>query len=76
MSTGNGSNNKWRDLNQVLRDTRIGIIALQEAHLTEEVVNEIHTLFSSRMKVIFSQGDNPRAVILCMCCIVEHGESR
>jgi hypothetical protein len=60
-STGNGSNHKWRDLNQVLRDTRTGIIALQEAHLTEEVVNEIHTLFGSRMKVIFSQGDNPHA---------------
>jgi exonuclease III len=49
------------DLNQVLRDTRTGIISLQEAHLTEEVVNKIHTLFSSRMKVTFSQGDNPRA---------------
>jgi len=60
-SSGNGSNNKWRDLNQVLRDTRTGIIALQEAHLTEETMNEIHTLFGSRMKVIFSQGNIPRA---------------
>jgi hypothetical protein len=60
-STGTGSNNKWRDLNQLLRDTRTGIIALQETHLTEESVNEIHNLFGLRMKVIFSQGDNPRA---------------
>ena len=60
-STGTGSNNKWRDLNQLLCDTCTGIIALQETHLTEESVNDIHNLFGSRMKVIFSQGDNPRA---------------
>jgi exonuclease III len=60
-TTSNGSNNKWRDLNQLLRDSRTGIIALQETHLTEETVDEIHTLFSSRMKVVFSQGDNTRA---------------
>src|ERR1700677_1831474 len=35
-TTANGPNNKWCDLNQVLRDTKTGIIALQETHLTDE----------------------------------------
>ena len=45
----------------MLHDERIGIIVLQEAHLTEGIVDEIHNLYGTRMKVLFSQGDNQRA---------------
>ena len=40
---------------------KIGIIALQEAHLTEDIVDKIHNLYGTRMKVRFSQGNNQHA---------------
>ena len=45
----------------MLRDERICIIALQETYLTEEIVDDIHNLYGTRMKILFSQGDNHRA---------------
>lgn len=51
---------KWWSLNQVVRDERIAILAVQETHLTEERVDALNTLFKATMKVIAClEEDNP-----------------
>ncbi|KZP11168.1 DNase I-like protein, partial [Athelia psychrophila] len=55
------TNNKWMLINQLMRTNRIGILAIQEAHLTEEFAEQINDLFERRLSVIWSQGDNSRA---------------
>ena len=36
---------KWMHVNQIVRDNRIGILALQETHLSEELLNSLHSQF-------------------------------
>ncbi|RDX56698.1 DNase I-like protein [Lentinus brumalis] len=51
---------KWMTINQVIRDSKIAVLALQETHLTEERVCDLNTLFGATMKVIaYADGDNP-----------------
>ena len=45
---------KWLSINQILRDSRIAILALQEAHLTDERIMELNILFAATMKVVAS----------------------
>lgn len=45
---------KWTQINQLVRDERIGVLALQETHLTPEHVNQIHQKFERRLKVFSS----------------------
>ncbi len=52
---GNGSrqeNGKWWSINQVIRDGKIGILALQETHLTSERVDALNETFGATMRVL------------------------
>ncbi|THU83857.1 DNase I-like protein [Dendrothele bispora CBS 962.96] len=52
--------NKWNHINQLMRDKRIGILALQETHLTEERRDLVEKLFTRRLKIyISSDPENP-----------------
>lgn len=52
--------NKWQHMNQVMRDKRIGILLLQETHLTNERVDKIHTLVNRRLQILASYDpENP-----------------
>ena len=50
----NESGSKWLHVNQLVRQKRIGILLVQETHLTEERKNTIETLFSNRLKIHIS----------------------
>lgn len=43
---------KWLRINQILREKRIAILAVQESHLTEERMKQINGLFEATMKII------------------------
>ncbi|KAF8957775.1 Endonuclease/exonuclease/phosphatase, partial [Flammula alnicola] len=43
--------NKWNHLNQVIRDNKIAILAVQETHMDGTRCAEIENLFGKRMKV-------------------------
>jgi exonuclease III len=45
---------KWMHINQIIREQRIGIMALQETHLSESDNNTLNDLFSSRLHIISS----------------------
>ncbi|KAK0477655.1 Endonuclease/exonuclease/phosphatase, partial [Armillaria novae-zelandiae] len=45
---------KWSEINSMMRERHIGILTLQETHLTEEYTDEIHQLFGKRLSVHFS----------------------
>jgi exonuclease III len=49
---------KWYHLNQLMRDNKIGILALQEAHLTEQHTDHLHSLFHKRIKIFHSSDPN------------------
>ncbi|THU95795.1 DNase I-like protein [Dendrothele bispora CBS 962.96] len=52
--------NKWNHINQLVREKRIGILALQETHLTSERHEQIEKVFSKRLKIFFSSDpENP-----------------
>lgn len=57
----NNISNKWFHINQILKDKRIGILAIQEAHLTPDYTDTLHTLFGKRLHVAYSQGHNVNA---------------
>ncbi|EPS97598.1 hypothetical protein FOMPIDRAFT_1128164 [Fomitopsis schrenkii] len=53
---------KWSAVNQLLREKQIGILAVQETHLSEEDVTSIHDLFGRRICMINSPDPvNPTA---------------
>ncbi|EPS93001.1 hypothetical protein FOMPIDRAFT_1097224, partial [Fomitopsis schrenkii] len=45
---------KWGTVNQLLREERIGILAVQETHLADEDVHTIHDLYGRRLHVVNS----------------------
>ncbi|TFY58490.1 hypothetical protein EVJ58_g6390 [Rhodofomes roseus] len=49
---------KWNALNQVLREKKIGVLGLQETHLDEQAVEEIHRLYGRRIKLFNSAAEN------------------
>lgn len=53
--------NKWLHINQLVKEHRIGVLAIQEAHLTHDHVNHLNTLFGKRLQIFFSQGPNENA---------------
>jgi ribonuclease HI/exonuclease III len=54
---------KWNNINQVIREKKIGILAVQESHLSEMHVNQLHELFHKRMKIFHSiDPDRPNAM--------------
>ena len=54
----NGTTDKWRDINQHMKESKTNLLFLQEAHLTQEDVANIHDLYGTRLEVVFSQGEN------------------
>ncbi|GLB44701.1 putative RNase H [Lyophyllum shimeji] len=50
----NETNSKWFHVNQLVRQKRIGILLVQETHLTEERRDTIEGLFSNRLKIHIS----------------------
>ena len=53
INPSNGKN-KWNHINQIVRDEKIGILAVGEAHLNDERCNNIEQIF----KIIFSSLPN------------------
>ncbi|KAF8895866.1 Endonuclease/exonuclease/phosphatase, partial [Gymnopilus junonius] len=55
---GNGQShhpeNKWNHINQVMREKKIAILAIQETHLDETRQRQLHQLFGKRMKIYYS----------------------
>ncbi|KAI0697480.1 Endonuclease/exonuclease/phosphatase, partial [Cerioporus squamosus] len=51
---GAGLPEKWLRVNQVIRDRKIAILALQETHLEESDVMEVNELFKATMMVVAS----------------------
>ncbi|KAJ7231631.1 Endonuclease/exonuclease/phosphatase [Mycena rebaudengoi] len=52
--------NKWKHVNQVVREKRLGILLVQESHMTEERRSEVEKLFSKRLKIFISSNpENP-----------------
>ncbi|KAJ7601953.1 Endonuclease/exonuclease/phosphatase, partial [Mycena polygramma] len=52
--------NKWNHINQVVREKRLGILVVQETHMTEERKAKVEKLFAKRLKIfISSDPDNP-----------------
>ncbi|KAH9858721.1 Endonuclease/exonuclease/phosphatase, partial [Lenzites betulinus] len=47
--------NKWGKMYRTMQDQRIGILLLQETHLTEERRRDIHRIFAQRIKVLHSE---------------------
>ncbi|KAJ7136378.1 Endonuclease/exonuclease/phosphatase, partial [Mycena crocata] len=45
---------KWEHINQIVRDRKIGILALQETHLSPDDVDNVHKLFGKRLQVFAS----------------------
>ncbi len=59
-ASANQISDKWLAINQIIRDGKIAVLALQEAHLTDERVEELNTLFEATMAVIALPDDqNP-----------------
>lgn len=55
------SNDKWLNIHQLMRERKIGILAVQEAHMTDEMAENLNRLFEGRIKIVHSQGDNANA---------------
>ncbi|KAI0723593.1 Endonuclease/exonuclease/phosphatase, partial [Earliella scabrosa] len=49
-----GSGSKWLYMNQVVRDGKIAVLAVQETHITERKATELNSLFQASLKVIVS----------------------
>jgi exonuclease III len=49
---------KWHCINQLLRDKKIGILALQETHLSDQLVDSLETLYHKRIKIFHSCNPN------------------
>ena len=49
-----GEIDKWMHVLQIMQEKRIGILAIQETHLTDEVAQQFKDLFGSTLSLVFS----------------------
>ncbi|KAI1789415.1 Endonuclease/exonuclease/phosphatase, partial [Ganoderma leucocontextum] len=49
-----GTGEKWRRLNQIVRDRKIAILAIQETHMTCDRATELNNLFGATMTIYCS----------------------
>lgn len=57
-----GPRSKWPNVNQLMRDKKIAILALQETHLTKEYIKSLHELYGRRIKIYHTGNpDQPNA---------------
>ena len=47
-------NNKWAAIHRLVRDKKLGVLAIQESHLTGDDVRIIHDLYGRRLHVLNS----------------------
>ncbi|KAH6911108.1 hypothetical protein BKA70DRAFT_1220156 [Coprinopsis sp. MPI-PUGE-AT-0042] len=62
---------KWQQINRVMKEGKISVLAVQETHLSEERTKELNTQFAGRMKIYNSNEDdvtNARGVAI----VVDH----
>lgn len=50
----NRPNEKWLRINQLVREHKIAVLAVQETHLTTEAVDSLNELFSARLQIYYS----------------------
>ena len=56
----NSVRNKWMHINQIIRDKKIGVLLLQETHMSKTRHNETQKLFWKRLKIFSSEDpENP-----------------
>lgn len=62
-SRADGTPDKWMCINQVMREHRIAVLAVQETHLSIERIERLNVMFKGSLKVFGSpDGVNPTAV--------------
>lgn len=49
-----GAPDKWLYINQVVKDRRLAVLAVQEAHLTPERLDNLNTLFAASLLILGS----------------------
>lgn len=49
-----GDLNKWMHIPQIMREKRIGIMAIQETHLTDKLAEPFETLFNNNFSLKYS----------------------
>ncbi|KAI1782312.1 Endonuclease/exonuclease/phosphatase [Ganoderma leucocontextum] len=60
--TQGGPSDKWLRVNQLIREGRIAVLALQETHLTQERLDAMNDLFKATMLIVASPDpENPTA---------------
>ena len=55
-----GDIDKWLHIPQLMRDNGIGILAIQETHLTEELANQFQNLFGNTLSLHYSPDPTTR----------------
>ena len=55
-----GEIHKWMHIPQIMREKRIGILAVQETHLTDELAQQFRTLFDNTLSLVFSPDPETR----------------
>lgn len=59
--TAGGASDKWMYINQVMRDQNLTVLAVQEAHLTQECLENLNILFSTSLEIYCSPDPNNSA---------------
>jgi len=73
--------NKWKHVNQIMRDEKIAILLLQETHMNVERQNKVQMLFERRLNTLCSEDpESPTqkggvAIVLNKCFIPTQGAS-
>ncbi|KAI1783678.1 Endonuclease/exonuclease/phosphatase, partial [Ganoderma leucocontextum] len=52
--TRDSPDNKWNQVYRTITQRRIGILMIQEAHLTEDRVETLHKMYGRKMRIFFS----------------------
>ncbi|KIY48915.1 DNase I-like protein, partial [Fistulina hepatica ATCC 64428] len=63
---------KWLHINQIVKDRRIGVLAIQETHLTDEHTAELHGLFGKRLRIINSSNPNNPSQAAGIAVVLNH----
>ena len=56
--TGTGPTLKWAAVSKSVREKKIGLLALQETHLSDELADDVSTLYQRRMTIMNSPCEN------------------
>lgn len=60
---------KWREINQLMRESKLDILAVQETHMSDELRDEINDLFEKQIKIyssIDTNNSNAKGVALIL----------